>query len=86
MKKRSLSIAGHATSISIEEPFWQALREIATARSISVAALAAEIDGARTPETNLSSAIRLHVLAWYQARETRPAPVLPDGPGPDLTG
>lgn len=69
MKKRSLSIAGHATSISVEEPFWLALREIAAARSLSLAGLVAEIDGGRSPETNLSSAIRLHVLEWYRARQ-----------------
>jgi predicted DNA-binding ribbon-helix-helix protein len=68
MKKRSVSIAGHQTSISIEEPFWQALRMIAAAKGQSLAGLIATIDGERRAETNLSSAIRLAVLAWYQAR------------------
>jgi predicted DNA-binding ribbon-helix-helix protein len=69
MKKRSVSISGHQTSISIEEPFWLAFREIASQSGRSLAGLIAEIDGQRTPETNLSSAIRLHVLGWYQARK-----------------
>lgn len=76
MKKRSVSIAGHQTSISIEEPFWQALREIAAARGQSLAGLIATIDGERRAETNLSSAIRLAVLAWYQERLDAPGAAL----------
>lgn len=68
MKKRSLSIAGHRTSISIEEPFWQALKAMADHEGESIAARVAAIDGARPPEVNLSSAIRLAVLAWYRDR------------------
>lgn len=60
--KRSLTIAGHRTSVSLEPPFWEALLRIAEARGVSVAALVAEIDTARG-STNLSSALRLHVLA-----------------------
>ena len=67
MKKRSISIAGHRTSISVEEPFWQALKEIAATDGISLAALVAEIDGRRTPEINLSSAIRVEVLQRWIA-------------------
>ena len=59
--KRSLVIAGHATSISLEEEFWQALRRFADARSMSVAALVAEIDSAGR-STNLSSALRVFCL------------------------
>lgn len=61
MKKRSVRIAGHATSISMEEEFWQALQDIAASRKISVPMLVTEIDGQRG-EDNLSSAIRLYVL------------------------
>lgn len=59
--KRSLSIAGHRTSISLEEAFWSELRQLARGRDISIAALVAEIDAARG-EANLSSAIRVFVL------------------------
>ena len=59
--KRSISIAGHRTSISLEEPFWAALREIAAARGVSVQALVGEIDAGRGRQ-NLSSAIRVYVL------------------------
>jgi predicted DNA-binding ribbon-helix-helix protein len=73
--KRSLSIAGHATSISLEEPFWQALKRIAEGRGLTLAALVAEIDGRRA-RTNLSSALRIHVLevisAEAEARGARP--------------
>jgi len=68
MAKRSVMIAGHRTSISLEEPFRQALADIAAAHGQSVAALTAEIDEARPASTNLSSAIRLYVLDWYRSR------------------
>ena len=61
--KHSLAIRGHQTSISIEDPFWQQLRDIAAERDMALAALVAEIDAGREPATNLSSAIRLFVLA-----------------------
>lgn len=60
--KRSVSIRGHATSISVEDRFWERLRIIAGERGLSLAAQIAEIDAARTPGTNLSSAIRLFIL------------------------
>lgn len=62
MRKRSVTIHGHRTSISLETAFWTELRKIADARGSSVAALIAEIDEARGERANLSSAIRLHVL------------------------
>jgi len=68
MAKRSITIAGHRTSVSMEEPFWQALGEIAGARRTSLAAVIAEIDRKRPADTNLSSAIRLTVLDWYRTR------------------
>ncbi|MBI5162386.1 MAG: ribbon-helix-helix domain-containing protein [Magnetospirillum sp.] len=55
-------ISGHATSVSLEAEFWEALRGMAEARGTSVAALVAEIDGSRSPDGNLSSAIRVFVL------------------------
>jgi predicted DNA-binding ribbon-helix-helix protein len=58
--KRSLRIAGHATSVSLEAAFWRGLCDIAAARGMPVNALVAEIDAARGG--NLSSAIRLFVL------------------------
>ena len=61
-RKRSVTIAGHATSLSLEEAFWDALKEIAAARGISTTALIAGIDAARDPATNLSSAVRVFVL------------------------
>jgi predicted DNA-binding ribbon-helix-helix protein len=64
--KRSLDIAGHRTSVSLEAPFWEALAAIAAERKQSLAALVAEIDRRRVPETNLSSAIRVFVLARYR--------------------
>jgi len=66
MAKRSITIAGHRTSVSIEAPFWQALAEIAAAKGMSLAATIADIDRDRPLGSNLSSAIRLAVLAWYR--------------------
>jgi predicted DNA-binding ribbon-helix-helix protein len=65
IKKRSVDIAGHRTSVSIEAPFWDALREIAARQKVSVNELIAIIDNAR--EGNLSSAIRVYVLKDLQA-------------------
>lgn len=60
--KRSLSIRGHSTSISLEDAFFDELMRIAGERSLSFAALVAEIDERRDRRTNLSSALRLYVL------------------------
>ncbi len=60
IKKRSVVIAGHRTSVSLENIFWEKLRDLAGARSISVNQLVSEIDSKRTG--NLSSAIRTFVL------------------------
>ncbi len=60
IRKRSVVIAGHATSVSLEEAFWSALKDIAERQGRSVNALVTEIDRAR--EGNLSSAIRVLVL------------------------
>ena len=64
--KRSVTIAGHRTSVSIEAPFWDALKEIATARGLSLNDLIAEVD--RNRAGNLSSALRLFVLAVLRER------------------
>lgn len=64
VRKRSVEIAGHRTSVSIEQPFWDALKDIAHAQGISVNDLIATIDGARGK--NLSSAIRVYVLRMAQ--------------------
>jgi predicted DNA-binding ribbon-helix-helix protein len=59
--KHSLAIAGHRTSISLEQIFWDGLKELASKRGVSVAALVGEIDAARGG-ANLSSAIRVAIL------------------------
>jgi predicted DNA-binding ribbon-helix-helix protein len=63
--KRSLTIARHRTSVSLEEPFWTALADIAKAQGKSIAGLVSEIDKRRSEgadEASLSAAIRLYVL------------------------
>ena len=65
--KRSVAIAGHRTSVSLEAPFWEALKEIAETRGASVQRLIGEIDAGREAQ-NLSSAIRVFVLAEVRGR------------------
>ncbi len=66
--KHSLSLRGHRTSVSLEEEFWQAFRDIAAERGQPLNALAAEIDEARGLDSGLASAIRLFVLRTYRNR------------------
>ena len=65
-QKHSFTIRGHRTSISLEAAFWDGLREIAAAEGVSLAAAVARIDAERG-DTNLSSAVRVWVLAHYRA-------------------
>ena len=65
MRKRSLTIAGHRTSLALEDDFWTGLEALATARGEALTATIRAIDEART-EPNLSSAVRVAVLAFYR--------------------
>ena len=60
--KRSLTLRGHRTSVSLEEPFWTAFRDIAARDGKPINQLAAEIDAARDIDVGLASAIRVFVL------------------------
>lgn len=64
--KRSIVVAGHKTSVSLEQEFWTAMREISDARRHTLSELVGEIDRTRK-DGNLSSAIRLFVLDYYRA-------------------
>jgi len=63
--KRSIVIAGHKTSVSLEDAFWQGLKEIAAVQDMTLSEMVASIDGGRKGG-NLSSAIRLFVLDYYR--------------------
>ena len=65
--KRSVVLGGHKTSVSLEDQFWNALKEIATGRHMTVASLVNEINVGRE-HSNLSSALRLFVLQFYRDR------------------
>jgi len=65
--KRSVTVAGHRTSITLEGAFWDSLREIAESQNKSVNALIAEVDK-QQPE-NLSSALRVFILGYYKANK-----------------
>ena len=97
--KRSIVINNHKTSLSVEEPYWIDLKEIAAARGLTLSALVAEIDTCRhtraSPNSNLSSACRLFVLAEKHQRigrliaqaltgdrsQRHPSTVVPSGAG-----
>ncbi|MBN7757375.1 ribbon-helix-helix domain-containing protein [Nitratireductor aquimarinus] len=66
--KRSVSIRGHRTSISLEKPFLQELEAIARRQNMPLATLIAEVDENRSADNNLSSELRLHVLRDLKAR------------------
>jgi predicted DNA-binding ribbon-helix-helix protein len=65
IRKRSVKIAGHSTSLSLEGIFWDALKEVAAGRGLSLNALIEEIDRGRGG--NLSSAVRVYLLQHYRA-------------------
>ena len=65
--KHSVTLNGHRTSISLEDEFWRAFREIAQKKDITINALTAEIDTARG-DLGLASAIRIYVLTYFQER------------------
>lgn len=69
--KRSVNIAGHRTSITLEQPFWDSLKTIAAERRQPISRLIAEIDGQQP--ANLSSALRVFVLSYYKDKTAPPA-------------
>ncbi len=67
-KKRSLTLRGHRTSVSLEDDFWREFLAIAKARGLAINALAAEIDEARGVDAGLASAIRVYVLTHLKSQ------------------
>jgi predicted DNA-binding ribbon-helix-helix protein len=65
--KRSFTISGHRTSLSLETPFWDVLKAIAAEQKVALAQLIAEIDASRG-DAGLSSAVRIYVLKYLQGR------------------
>lgn len=60
--KHSLTLKGHRTSVSLEESFWLAFRDIATEKGVALNVLAAEIDASRDADVGLASAIRVFIF------------------------
>lgn len=67
-KKRSLTLKGHRTSVSLEDRFWNAFCAIAHEQNMAINALAAQIDNARSLDVGLASAIRDYVLKYYMEK------------------
>jgi predicted DNA-binding ribbon-helix-helix protein len=80
--KRSIVVAGHKTSVSLEEAFWNGMKEISGLRNITLSELVGEIDGSRQ-QGNLSSAIRLFVLDYFRSRAGTVPPATETNPKPD---
>lgn len=74
IRKHSVTLRGHRTSFSLEDEFWAEALALAEDRGLPLAALLVEIDETRDPQTNLSSAIRIHVLKQLKARSGKAAP------------
>jgi predicted DNA-binding ribbon-helix-helix protein len=77
IRKRSVTIAGHRTSLSLEPAFWDALRTLANERGLSINAIIEEIDRAAsaggTRDINLSSAVRVHLFRHSQQAAPLPS-------------
>ena len=73
-RKHSLTLHGHRTSVSLEEPFWRAFLHIAEDEGKTINGLAAEIDDARLGSSGLATAIRLYVLNELQKQCVTPHP------------
>ena len=67
-RKRSLTLNGHRTSVSLEDAFWRAFRDMAARREMGINSLAAEIDARRGIDVGLATAIRLAVLSDLEER------------------
>lgn len=74
IRKHSITLHGHRTSFSLEEPFLDELRRLADERGQSLAALIADVDAGRGTSANLSSALRLHVLTSLKATAAEAMP------------
>jgi predicted DNA-binding ribbon-helix-helix protein len=70
-------VAGHKTSVSLEDAFWSGLKEIAARRVMTLSELVSEVDNQRQ-HTNLSSALRLFVLDFYRSQDTEPDDQMPE--------
>ncbi len=70
LRKRSVTVAGHPTSFSLEEEFWADLQRVAHQRNLSLNGLVSSIDASRAG--NLSSALRVFVLECYRSGELLP--------------
>jgi predicted DNA-binding ribbon-helix-helix protein len=81
--KRSIVVAGHKTSVSLEEAFWHGMKEISGERSVTLSELVSEVD-TRRQQGNLSSAIRLFVLDYFKTRAAGPAGEATLHPSPSL--
>jgi len=77
--KRSVYVGGRTTSVSLEDEFWQALREIANRSNMPMGMLLSQIDGERTT-LNLSSATRVFVLNYFREQRYRQSAESPPSP------
>ncbi|MFT9258951.1 MAG: ribbon-helix-helix domain-containing protein [Acetobacter sp.] len=80
LKKRSLVLAGHDTSVALEREFWSVLELLATRHHQPLAQIVTQVDAGRAPEQSLASALRVHALEWLRA-QTQAAAQIKDEAG-----
>jgi predicted DNA-binding ribbon-helix-helix protein len=68
--KRSITLAGHKTSVTLEDEFWQGVRQIAHNENTTLISLVSRIDCGRQKDSNLSSAIRVYVLKYFHPQQS----------------
>ncbi len=66
LRKRSLILAGHDTSVALEPAFWSVLERILTHQNTTLAQLVTQVDATRAPDQSLASALRVYALEWLQ--------------------
>lgn len=66
LRKRTLILSGHDTSVALEPEFWEVLEDVAQSHKLALPALVAKVDSARTPPHSLASALRVYALNWLR--------------------
>ncbi|MDE7547501.1 ribbon-helix-helix domain-containing protein [Acetobacter fabarum] len=66
LRKRSLILAGHDTSVALEPAFWSVLERMIAHQNITLVQLVTQVDATRAPDQSLASALRVHAVEWLQ--------------------
>lgn len=72
LRKRSLILAGHDTSVALEPTFWAVLERMIASQNVTLVQLVTQVDATRAPDQSLASALRVHAVEWLQQRADAP--------------